>query len=149
LTMPRFLIVVFLLIGIWLLLAWLAVSPKGAKTHSNAIASLALERSADDPLQRTVEWLQSSGINYLGCVQWSNAASPTKRVRLPLPTKSDETTVKNESQLHLPFLLKRLGEVGLSGWVLALVLRMSVDTAWRELVFTAPLAGLSRLVSGI
>ena len=130
-------------------------------------------------IAKTIHWMQQSGIPYLGAIRVSVGAMPatgsmptivamTATVAMSATEPSSHSpSMKNQmkqetssstdmvaelaysSQARSIRLLKRLSEGSLVFWIGLLVFRLMFDPLWRELVVVAPLAALSRLISGI
>jgi hypothetical protein len=177
-TLFRFVVLSVLCVLVWLLLmAWLQpirgsisllrnwlppkqfrlkskrdeMAPK-ASTHSSTLAS--------SEITKTLHWLQRSGIPYLGTIQVAVGAETTTEFgsqSLAINAMNQETTPTNDlvaesaysGQARSIRMLKRLSECSLVFWIGLLVFRLIFDPLWRELVLVAPLAALSRMISGI
>ena len=168
LTRFRFFVLCTLVLAVWLLLmGWLysiRLNPKAirqtwAKSRSsqsensgNAMAS----ESAN--MEKSLQWMQREGIQYLGSIQViTNEASPAKLDQSLEPIGSEANTLDLNSSaeiqwsryLHSIQLLKSISEGSLVLWIGLFAARVMFDPIWRELVMLAPLAALSRMITGI
>lgn len=169
LTRSRLIILFLLCALVWLLLMiWAHPSmsddllrqkqkrfkPKASRTKGLEPKS---DRSVSD-FNKTIQWLQREGIPYLGEIQLF-AMEETK--------SGEESSMREASKVSAPFypdptqvgdvvfstknllLLRNLGEGSLVLWIGLFVARFMFDPTWRELVVLAPLAAISRMITGI
>ncbi len=168
LSRSRLAILFLLFAAVWFLLSLWATphwSPLSAqrKRESNRKNASGLDRSATSSEQgasdfnRTIHWMQREGIPYLGEIHL--AQSPLAQSHLssdPLEVKQAGRSLVQEtndsdptpSQKNL-VLLRKLGEGSLVLWIGLFVARLLFDSSWRELAVIAPLASISRMVTGI
>ena len=178
-TLFRFMVLSVLCVLVWLLLmAWvqpirgsisqlrkrLTTGPFVLESNSGGTALKDSTRTSTLPplgIAKTIHWMQQSGIPYLGAIQVSVGAVPATEPSLHSPSMNDlvnqETSpstdmvaeLASSAQARSIRVLKRLSEGSLVFWIGLLVFRLMFDPLWRELVVVAPLAALSRLISGI
>ncbi len=168
-TLFRFMVLSVLCVLVWLLLmAWLQpIRGSISKLRKRLTAGPALKdstRASTLPplgIAKTIHWMQQSGIPYLGAIHVSVGAMPATEPSSHSPSMNDlmntETSPSTDMVAELAFsaqarskrVLKRLSEGSLVFWIGLLVFRLMFDPLWRELVMVAPLAALSRLISGI
>ena len=179
LTQLRFLILLVLCTSVWLLLiAWLhpiranllfwAGTPRSNETIPVARKTASKsDSSAEDPARRagptvgmkkTIHWMQREGIPYLGEIQILSGETPTVRDQLHInlsaaenaSSKKDYLSFSNQSS-HIKSIttLRSLSEGSLVLWMGLFVARVLFDPVWRELVAVAPLAAISRMITGI
>ena len=179
LTLFRFLILLVLCTSVWLLLiAWLhpiranllfwVGTPRSNETVpvTRKTASKS-DSSADDParqagptvgMKKTIHWMQREGIPYLGEIQILSGETPIGREQLHMnlsaaenaSSKKDYLSFSNQSS-HIKSIttLRSLSEGSLVLWMGLFVARVLFDPVWRELVAVAPLAAISRMITGI
>ena len=163
LTRFRFFVLCTLAVLVWLLLmAWL---------HSISTNTILLRKSwsnwktkssrappprvlASNGIEKTIHWLKRGGIHYLGAIQvLSHETTPTQTVA-PIATEAAAMDSDNSAQLewsrHLSSVrfLRSMSEGSLVLWIGLFAARIMFDPVWRELVVVAPLAALSRMISG-
>lgn len=103
-------------------------------------------------IQKAIRWMQREGIPYLGAIQVVTEASTgsdtTSELRTP-QTRSSMSTERPSAKLDSNQLLKSLGKGSLVLWIGLFAARLMFDPLWRELIVVAPLAAISRMISGI
>ena len=103
-------------------------------------------------IQKAIRWMQREGIPYLGAIQVVTEASTgsdtTSELRTP-QTRSSMSTERPSAKLDSNQLLKSLGKGSLVLWIGLFAARLMFDSLWRELIVVAPLAAISRMISGI
>jgi hypothetical protein len=113
------------------------------------------ETSASD-FNQTIQWMQRKGIPYLGEIHVFSREENLSNSTLPaLHPGVSEASPVNElicddavSQSSISWL-RSMGEGSLVLWIGLFIARFMFDPTWRELVAVAPLAAISRMISGI
>ena len=150
----RFCLICLLCLAVWLLSIWWArpVSFGNGRTR-HSLASQSRRNAKHASLDKTLGWMQSAGIPYLGSVQIEGEI-PMQEVK-GLKSERDLVTADSNEQVDYAAnggalrLLRSVGEGSLVMWVGLFGIRMAFDSTWRELVLTAPLAAISRMIFGI
>jgi hypothetical protein len=120
-------------------------------------------RNASLALSKTLGWMQSAGIPYLGAVQFirdeSNmdgnvsAASLASGMRSTqeqgLEISTDLKILTPPSEFIGLRFLRSAGNGSLVLWIGLFAARLVFDASWRELASVAPLAAVSRMIVGI
>ncbi len=112
-------------------------------------------------IAKTLHWMQHEGIPYLGAIQIAVGESKERELS-SLSVNGGELSNRETPEFKALVvgsksadaeqtlrLLKRLSDGSLVLWVGLFGLRLLFDPLWRELVMVAPLAALSRIISGI
>ena len=165
LTRFRFLVLSTLVLMVWLLLmGWLlslrlnTMSIRKTRGNSRATKvgrSDAPTLSDSIGMEKSLHWMQREGIQYLGSIQvFTNETASDQAVESVL---SDGTEVEIDESAQLQWsryvysiqLLKSISEGSLVLWIGLFAARVMFDPVWRELVMVAPLAALSRMISGV
>jgi len=163
LTFFRFLVLCVLCATVWLLLmGWLhpilgrrlfgKESPQFNRTDSLPQETSPAPEISNPGNQKAIRWMQREGIPYLGAIHVVTEASAVNDVTSELRTQqtmSSRTTERPASKLDSNQLLKSLGEGSLVLWIGLFAARLLFDPLWRELIAVAPLAAISRMISGI
>ena len=157
-------IAIFLLFRIWI--SPFVITQSSLRTTIRAVAA----RVCKTPSQKTppfefvefIRELNAVGIPYLGTVQISSVRGQEERSKvLASPEFEAENSVAKDQSGCLvgsrvpndrqtsSELLRSLGEGSLVLWIGLFLARLIFDPAWRELVAIAPLAAISRMVTGI
>jgi hypothetical protein len=165
LTGFRFVVLFTLVLVVWLLLmGWLMslrinkISIR--KTRGNLSATQFRKSgtaavSDSIGMEKSLHWMQREGIQYLGSIQvLTNEPASDPGVESVL---ADATEVEVDESAQLRWsryvysiqLLKSISEGSLVLWIGLFAARTMFDPVWRELVMVAPLAALSRMISGI
>ena len=114
-------------------------------------------------MDKTIQWMRRQGIPYLGEVQVfvdestrTNIASTLQSPPMPAqssqhPAFAKQMTVDSSVGISDAALnwLRSLSEGSLVLWIGLFAARFMFDPAWRELVAMAPLAAITRMISGI
>jgi len=166
-TAARFIVLFLMCALVWvLLMTWLhpgfghnrfrikTLVTKRNSSSSSPAASPTNSFNSDQ--SKTILWMQRAGIPYLGEVQvWEEEFSKKKSIPLPHIHLSETSSQEFESidpKIHLlnsVKWLRSLGDGSLVLWIGLLVARFMFDPIWRELLSVAPLAAISRMISGI
>jgi hypothetical protein len=96
--------------------------------------------------------MQREGIPYLGAIQVVPEASTVSDATSELHTQQIMSSIPIKlpsTKLDSNRLLKSLGEGSLVCWIGLFAARLTFDPLWRELIAVAPLAAISRMISGI
>ncbi|MEI7458183.1 MAG: hypothetical protein WCK15_02175 [Pirellula sp.] len=190
LTLFRFCVICVLCICVWLISMWWArpvsvwwVRPLSVKskqlprnepkTATPMLSQPSQHRNASLALSKTLGWMQSAGIPYLGAVQFicdeSNKGVLGDQVRRmdgdnSLASGADGLRATQEQGQEISTDLKILsppweftairflrsaGEGSLVLWIGLFAARLVFDASWRELASVAPLAAISRMIVGI
>ncbi len=161
----RFFVLCTLVLAVWLLLmGWLLSirlnTTSIRKTWGNPGATKAGRSGAakvNDSIgmEKSLYWMQREGIQYLGSIQvLTNETSPDQAAESVLSAATEEefdnsTQLQWSRYLNSIRLLKSISEGSLVLWIGLFAARVMFDPVWRELVMVAPLAALSRMISGI
>ena len=185
LTLFRFCVICVLCICVWLISMWW-VRPVSVKlkqlprneprTAAPMLNQPSQHRNASLALSKTLGWMQSAGIPYLGAVQFirdeSNEEVLGDQVRrmdgdgssVRLARGADGLRATQEQGQEISTDLKILsppweftairflrsaGEGSLVLWMGLFAARLVFDASWRELASVAPLAAISRMIIGI
>lgn len=161
LTVFRFLVLCVLCASVWLILnGWLnpvlgrrlfwQKRPQFIRNFPEQKLP-ASEISASE-INKAIRWMQREGIPYLGAIQvgseednFSNEISDTRTAEALSAMPAESST----SNLYANQLLKNLSEGSLVLWIGLFAARLMFDPLWRELIAVAPLAAISRMISGI
>ncbi len=163
LTVFRFLVLCVLCATVWLLLmGWLHPvlgrrmfgheSPPFHRAVPVRHESSRATEISKTGIQRAIRWMQREGIPYLGAIQVVTEASIVRDATSELRTQHTLSSIPTErpsSKLDSNQLLKSLGEGSLVLWIGLFAARLMFDPLWRELIAVAPLAAISRMISGI
>lgn len=172
LTLFRFCVICVLCICVWLISMWwvrpVPVKSKQLPRNEPKTATLTLSqppqhRNASLALSKTLGWMQSAGIPYLGAVQFirdeSNmdgnvgAASLASGMRSTqeqgLEISTDLNILTPPSEFIGLRFLRSAGNGSLVLWIGLFAARLVFDASWRELASVAPLAAVSRMIVGI
>ncbi len=192
-TLFRFFVMCVLCICVWLISMWwvrpvsvfwvLPVSvnskqlPRNEpKTATPMLSQTSQHRNASMALSKTLGWMQSAGIPYLGAVQFirneSNEGISGDQVRrmdgegtaarLASCPDSLRSTLEQGQEISTGLkilsppwefiairFLRSAGEGSLVLWIGLFAARLVFDASWRELASVAPLAAISRMIVGI
>jgi len=165
LTRFRFFVLCGIVLAVWvLLMGWLYSARLSAMTIWKSWGNRKSKQpgksgtatvSDSNGMEKSLHWMQREGIPYLGSIQvLTNDASTEPSVE---PLASEATAVEFVESadmewsryLHSIRLLKSISEGSLVLWIGLFAARVMFDPVWRELVMVAPLAALSRMISGI
>ena len=175
LTLFRFLILCILCTSVWLLLmGWLhsfrnyfLVWQKTPQTNRTVPAFRKTDcatESSSTGIKKTIHWMQRKGIPYLGAIHILNEDSLVSRTGSQMRTQLAVSSVATEHvrlttadlafsdwsrQLKSIKILRSLSEGSLVLWIGLFAARVMFDPVWRELVAVAPLAAVSRMITGI
>ena len=169
LTLFRFLILLVLCTSVWLLLiAWLhpirgnllfwVGTPHSNETIPVTRKTASKSDSSTAGMKKTIHWMQREGIPYLGEIQILSSETSAARGRSIVNSSvADCISARNEDiSFTLPTnyfksitTLRSLSEGSLVLWMGLFVARVLFDPVWRELVTVAPLAAISRMITGI
>ncbi len=190
LTLFRFCVMCVLGICVWLISMWWVrpvsvwwvrpVSVKSKqpprnepKTANPMLSQSSRHRNASLALSKTLGWMQSAGIPYLGAVQLirdgSNEGVLGDQVRRMdgdggtaslasglRSTQEQGQEISTDLKILSPpweftaiRFLRSAGEGSLVVWIGLFAARLLFDTSWRELASVAPLAAISRMIVGI
>lgn len=185
LTLFRFCVMCVLCTCVWLISMWWVrpVSVKSKqlprnepKTATPMLSQPSQHRNASMALSKTLGWMQSAGIPYLGAAQFirdeSNEGILGDQVRrmdgddssARLASDADGLRATQEQSQEISTDLKILsppweftairflrsaGEGSLVLWMGLFAARLVFDASWRELASVAPLAAISRMIVGI
>jgi hypothetical protein len=185
LTLFRFCIICVLCICVWLISMWwvrpMSVKSKqlphnDAKTATPMLSQPPQHRNASLALSKTIGWMQSAGIPYLGAVQFvrdesnegvlgdqvrlidgaGGAARLASRVSGLRSIQEQGQEIRTDLTILLPPLepialrfLRGAGRGSLVLWIGLFAARLVFDASWRELASVAPLAAVSRMIVGI
>ena len=119
-----------------------------AVAHSTVTSS----ETSTSAMSKAIRWMQREGIPYLGAIQVcieANTSSDALSESATLQTSSAVSTGTTTPKLDSHQLLKCLGEGSLVLWIGLFAARLMFDPLWRELIAVAPLAAISRMISGI
>lgn len=109
-------------------------------------------------MEKSLQWMQREGIQYLGSIQvLTNEDLPKPFDQSIEPVALEVDTIELNSSadfewsryVHSIQVLKSISEGSLVLWIGLFAARVMFDPNWRELVMLAPLAALSRMISGI
>ena len=153
LTLFRFFILFVLCTSVWLLLiGWLhPVRINSRKTVSKSDLSTV-------GLKKTIHWMQREGIPYLGAIQILSDDISAAREHSNMKLSAADCTFSRNEDLSSSFqsshfksitTLRSLSEGSIVLWMGLFVARVLFDPVWRELVAVAPLAAISRMITGI
>ena len=163
LTVFRFLVLCVLCATVWLLLmGWLnpilgrRLSGQESPQFNRAVLlpheTLTASESSNSGIKKAIRWMQREGIPYLGAIQVVTETSVVNDATHELRTQQRLSSMPTEvpaSKLDSNQLLKSLGEGSLVLWIGLFAARLMFDPLWRELIAVAPLAAISRMISGI
>lgn len=168
LTRFRLLVLCTLVFAVWLLLmGWLYSIRLNTKTMRQAWGNRRSSHSGNSGtavtgestgMEKSLQWMQREGIQYLGSIQVLTNEDSPKQVDLSVELVALEVnTIELNSSAELEWsryihsvqLLKSISEGSLVLWIGLFAARVMFDPIWRELVMLAPLAALSRMISGI
>ena len=120
--------------------------------------------SSSTGMKKTIHWMQSEGIPYLGSIQVLSEESSASRSGSQTQTQPAVSSVATERarltaeelafsersrQLKSITVLRSLSGGSLVLWIGLFAARVIFDPVWRELVAVAPLAAISRMITGI
>ncbi len=174
LTLFRFLVLCILCTSVWLLLmGWLHSSGKhflvwqktpqsNRKVPAIRKTDFASESSLTG-MKKTIHWMQREGIPYLGAIHvlsQASSARPVPQMQTQIEvnsvaTEQDGLTVEDlafsdrSRRLKSIKMLRSLSEGSLVLWIGLFAAKAMFDPVWRELVVVAPLAAISRMITGI
>ena len=136
-------------------------SNRNDPTNPKTVGAL---ESSSAGMKKTIHWMQREGIPYLGAIhvlseessagrfgsqiqnQLAVSSVATEHVRLT----AEELAFSDRSrQLRSLEILRSLGEGSLVLWIGLFAAKFMFDPVWRELVVVAPLAAISRMITGI
>ncbi|MCY2980989.1 MAG: hypothetical protein NTU79_20180 [Planctomycetota bacterium] len=182
LTLFRFCVMCVLCICVWLISMWWVrpVSVKSQqlprnepKTATPMLSQPSQHRNASLALSKTLGWMQSAGIPYLGAVQFirdesndgvlgnqaplmdgdRSTASLASGLRSTQEQGQEISTdlkiLSAPSELIALRFLRSAGKSSLVLWIGLFAARLVFDASWRELASVAPLAAVSRMIVGI
>jgi hypothetical protein len=163
LTFFRFLVLCVLCATVWLLLmGWLhPVLGRRLFGHERPQFHRAVpvrhetspaSETSNSGSKKAIRWMQREGIPYLGAIQVVTEASTVRGATSELHTQQTPSSTPMElpsTKLDSNRLLKSLGEGSLVLWIGLFAARLMFDPLWRELIAVAPLAAISRMISGI
>ena len=99
--------------------------------------------------------MQREGIQYLGSIQVITNETVSDQAGESVLSDAAEVEFDQSSQLQCSGyvysvqLLKSMSEGSIVLWIGLFAARILFDPVWRELVMVAPLAALSRMISGV
>jgi len=165
LTPFRLFVLLTIVLAVWLLLmGWLysirltttAIwKPWGNRKAASSRKSGTSRLSDSNEIEKSLHWMQREGIQYLGSIQVLTKDASSEQSVEPVASEAiavelDESAdIEWARYLHSIRLLKRISEGSLVLWIGLFAARVMFDPVWRELVMVAPLAALSRMISGI
>ena len=164
LTLFRLLILFVLCTSVWLLLIWwlhpvrINLLNWLKAPHSYGTMSASTSDSSTRGLKKTIHWMQREGIPYLGAIQILSDETSKVRERSHVNSSAAANTSSMKEDLssshqshHFKSItaLRSLSEGSLVLWMGLFVARVIFDPVWRELVAVAPLAAISRMITGI
>jgi hypothetical protein len=165
LTRFRFLILCTLVLTVWILLmGWLysirlhttTIRKSGINRRPNQIRSSGTETGNDATgMEKSLHWMQRQGIQYLGSIHVITDETQPKQSAQPVESVTTAVEFDDSAQLEWSRylstirLLRSTSEGSLVLWIGLFAARAMFDPTWRELVMVAPLAALSRMISGI
>lgn len=168
LTRFRFFVLCTLVFVVWLLLmGWLYSIRLNTKTMRQAWGNRRSSHSGNSGtavtgesmgMEKSLQWMQREGIQYLGSIQvLTNEDLPKPFDQSIEPVALEVDTIELNSSadfewsryVHSIQVLKSISEGSLVLWIGLFAARVMFDPNWRELVMLAPLAALSRMISGI
>lgn len=187
LTLFRFCVMCVLCMCVWLISMWwvrpTSVKSKqlprnGPKTATPMLSQPSQHRNASLALSKTLGWMQSAGIPYLGAVQFIrdetngalNEGVRDNKVRLvngddsaarlasgqggPRSTQeqaigTDHPFLSPPSEVMSLRFLRSVGQGSFVLWIGLFAARLVFDASWRELASVGPLAAISRMIVGI
>ena len=165
LTGFRFLVLCTLVLVVWLLLmGWLLSlrlntrsirKTRGNSGTTKSGKSGAATVSDSIGMEKSLHWMQREGIQYLGSIQVLTNETASDQLVESVPSGAAEVEFDESAQLHWSRyvysiqLLKSMSEGSLVLWIGLFAARVMFDPVWRELVMVAPLAALSRMISGV
>lgn len=150
LTLFRFFVLCVFCICVWLISMWwirpLSMKSKQQPRIDKKMVVLTLSqpsqhRHASLALTKTLGWMQSAGIPYLGAVQIIRDESNE--------VLTDPVRLSPMSEFIAIRFLRSAGEGSLVVWIGLFAARLVFDPSWRELASVAPLAAVSRMIVGI
>ena len=151
LTFFRLMLLCGLCVTVWfLLMGWL--HPFRGRREAVAHQTLPVSEISTTDIEKAIRWLQRERIPYLGAIQVCIEANTASDVSSELHTEPSKSAAPGESttsKLDSKQLLKSLGEGSLVLWIGLFAARLMFDPLWRELIAVAPLAAISRMISGI
>ncbi len=175
LTLFRFLVLCILCTSVWLLLmGWLysfrkhfsdwQETPLFNRTVPVNYRTDCASESSSRGIKKTIHWMRREGIPYLGAIHILSEESLASRSGSQIQTQLVVSSVATEQvlstvedlvlsdrsrQLKSIRTLRSLSEGSLVLWIGLFAARVIFDPVWRELVAVAPLASISRMITGI
>ncbi|MCY2984132.1 MAG: hypothetical protein NTY15_10930 [Planctomycetota bacterium] len=165
LTGFRFFVLCTLVLAVWLLLMGWLLSLRlnttsirktwGNRGASKSRKSLAATASDSIEMEKSLHWMQREGIQYLGSIQVITNETVSDQAGESVLSDAAEVEFDQSSQLQCSGyvysiqLLKSMSEGSIVLWIGLFAARILFDPVWRELVMVAPLAALSRMISGV
>ena len=175
LTLFRFLVLSILSLSVWILLmGWVQPFRNQFLVWQKALQCMrtvpAISKtdctmdSSSTGMKKTIHWMQSEGIPYLGSIQVLSEESSASRSGSQTQTQPAVSSVATERarltaeelafsersrQLKSITVLRSLSGGSLVLWIGLFAARVIFDPVWRELVAVAPLAAISRMITGI
>ena len=175
LTLFRFLVLCILCTSVWLLLmGWVhsfrnhflvwQKTPQSKRTVPAVRETDCATQSSSTGMKKTIHWMQREGIPYLGAIHVLSEKSSASRSDSQMQTQQAVSSMATERarmtaedlafsdrsrQLKSIKMLRSLSEGSLVLWIGLFAARVMFDPVWRELVAVAPLAAISRMITGI